>query len=256
MASSILGIDDHIQACLAELHPIVSKYSYPLFAADGQDRPDLFASCVFIEINNIPYLVTAAHALHEIEKTGSKVHVGAAGIQEISEADIRSSQDGRDPLDIAAIAIDREFITAQDISVLTTDQTVTGRVFERPHMHCMHGYPCTKNKQFKAIDMQEKIFTAYAFTYAGTIPKELDYSKYKKDPRIHSALSYSVGKDNTKKRVTPPKGKGMSGGGLWIIPSSFNARSLFLKGLLIEQHGEIVFSTQIEHVLKFIEENA
>ncbi len=257
MPTDIMGIDDHIQACLVELHPIVSEYSYPLFAADNQDRPDLFASCVFIEINNIPYLVTAAHALYEIEKSGSKVHVGAAGIKEITAGgDIRSSRDGKDPLDIAAIPISKKYIDSQEISLLAVDNTVIGRDFDHPHMHCMHGYPCTKNKKFKAVDMQKKIFTTYAFTYAGTIPKGIDFSKYKKDPSLHSALNYSIGKDNSGKKVNPPKPKGMSGGGLWVIPSSFNARKLFLKGILIEQYGKTVFATNIEQVAKLINENA
>jgi hypothetical protein len=74
--SQILDINEHIRLALSETHPEVSRFTYPLFAVDHRDRPDLFASSVLIECDESPILVTAAHAIREIGKSGSAVHVG------------------------------------------------------------------------------------------------------------------------------------------------------------------------------------
>ncbi len=255
MSSELFGIDDHIQSCLAIIHPIVAKYTLPLFAADLQDRPDLFASCIILKVSDVVYLVTAAHALYEIEKTGSSVHLGGTLIKEIKYNDIRSSVDGKDPLDLAVISLDKKFIEDNKIKPLEVDRTTYKRVFDSPHMHCIHGFPCTKNKKNKAIDFNKKVFKTYGFTYAGSQPISLNYKQFKKDPNIHCTINYSVGKNDTGNRVDPPKGKGMSGGGIWVVPNSFKPENVFLKGILIEQHKETIFATKIDKVLEFIKNN-
>ena len=80
-----MDIDNHIRLALAKLHPEVSRFSYPLFAADKRDYPDLYASSVLMEYNRKSLLITSGHAIWEIKKTGSAVYLGANEIIELPE---------------------------------------------------------------------------------------------------------------------------------------------------------------------------
>ena len=75
-------------------------------------------------------------------------------------------------------------------------------------------------------------------------------------PGTHIALSYELGRNKDGVKVNPPKPKGMSGGGLWIVPNSFEPNRIFLAGILIEHHGKVVLATRIESVVRFVREYA
>jgi hypothetical protein len=256
MPSDIIRIHDHITACLAAVHPEVSRYSRALFAVDKRDRPDLFASCVVLEYGDSIYLVTAAHAIHEIERYGSSVHIGGKEVGLVEGTVVRSSSDGSDPFDIAAVRIESAFASSMALEPLSVKKTMVGRSFEKPHMHCMHGYPATKNKTIKAADTARKVFTTYGFTYASTVPRQIDFSKFKKNTADHLCLSYDTGVNSDGKVAKPPKPQGMSGGGLWVVPNSFCGAEVYIAGILIEQHGQLVFATRIERVIELIQKSA
>jgi hypothetical protein len=78
--AGFLDIGDHIRLALAEVDPEVARFTYPLFSVDTRDRPDLYASSVLIECDGVPVLLTAAHAIQEISKSGGAVHIGAKHI--------------------------------------------------------------------------------------------------------------------------------------------------------------------------------
>ena len=101
-----INIDEYIQNALAIIHPILSSHTYALFGVDNRDRPELFASSVLIKVDDIAVLVTAAHAICEIEKYGSAIHVGAnKSIYELTNDFVRSSKGGDDQLDLAALSV-------------------------------------------------------------------------------------------------------------------------------------------------------
>ena len=55
----------------------------------------------------------------------------------------------------------------------------------------------------------------------------------------------------------PPHPRGISGGGLWVIPVGANGMPLetaHLAGIAIEYHSHdsLVFATRVEHVMDFI----
>lgn len=255
----ILTVGDYLHLTLAEIHPEVSRYTYPLFAVDDHARPDLYASCVLLECDDIPFIVTAAHAISEIGKTGSSVHIGAHHITALAPKFRLSSPDGRDPLDIAAMIAPRELLESEEMEVLPQGQTTVNREFRNYHLRCVHGYPCNKNKQEQRLDIVNKSFTRYGFTYAGASKNiQVDYSRFKKDPQWHVALEYQRrGRDETRQIVTPPHPKGISGGGSWLVPDSTKATTVYLEGIAIEYHKSraLVFSTRIEHVITFIRQH-
>lgn len=101
-----------IRSALKVADPIARQFTYPLFAVDARDRPDLYASRVLLELDGKSVLITAAHAVFEICSARSAVHVGTtSGITALSDF-VSSSPDGRDPLDIAALRLPDELLSA------------------------------------------------------------------------------------------------------------------------------------------------
>ncbi|MDO8263663.1 MAG: hypothetical protein Q7T21_10620 [Gallionella sp.] len=257
--TGLLGIGDHIRLALAEIHPEVARFTYPLFAVDTRDRPDLYATSVLIECDGIPVLLTAAHAIYEISKSGSAVHIGAKHITQLSPQFVLSSEDGSDPLDLAAIEFPVDLMKSEEMKALPLARTMLGKTFSSVHMRCIHGYPCTKNRTNHRVNEASKTFSKFGFTYAGSSTElQVDYPSYNKETIKHVALQYQRdGKNEKGEKATPPKPKGMSGGGLWLIPDSFNPKALYLEGIAIEFHKgkSLVFATRIEHAIAFIRRN-
>lgn len=251
----ICSIGDHIQQALNVVHPIVSKFTYPLFAVDSRDRPDLFASSVLLKIDDKLLLLTAAHAIYEILQAGSSVHVGAKTISPLSSSFIKTSTNGRDELDLAGIVIAEEFRVEQSMLALPMKGIEHEDFLSQPHMRCIHGYPISKNKTAKRADESRKVFTKYGFTYAGASHNlDVDYARYKKDRQKHIAIKYQKrSRNDSGEQVTPPHPKGISGGGMWSVPDSFNPQTVFLEGIAIEYHGNaLAFATRIECAIAFI----
>ena len=254
--SKIIDISTHIQASLGELHPYFSKYTYPLFSKTEKGTPDLFASCVFLDIDDSPYLVTAAHALFEIEKSEGDIHVGSKSIKEIQSSEVRTSNNGKDPLDLAVMKLTDDFINDKSVKILSTSNTTIGRHFNSPQMYCMHGFPCSKNIRKKAINMEKKIFSTYAFTYGATDIEDKYYAICKKDKKTHIGLSYKISRDSKGNKVNPYIPKGMSGGGCWLVPDILNTERVYLSGILIENPGKHVYATRIENVYDLVQKIA
>lgn len=244
-----------IKSTIAVLDPQLRQLTYPLFAVDNQDRPDLHGSSVLLEVDGHTVLVTAAHVVSDISKIGSTVHVGATDAILALPAFARTSLDGKDPLDLAAVRVPddllRHFRTPLPMSEIFVVPT--------PHMRCIHGYPASKNKQYRSVDESRRVFVSEVFTYAGA-SQGLDdeYVSCKKSRDLHIALRYQKNSRNAEgDRVQPPDPYGMSGGGLWQVPDIHNPNLFLLEGISVDYHqrGAVVFATRIEQVIQFVRQN-
>lgn len=249
-----LNEDDDIRRVIREVTAEVSRFSYALFALDARGRPDLYSSCVLIECDDIPVLVTAAHSVREIEKTGSAVRVGKRHLVEIPGKFKMSSRRGSDVLDIAAVVLPPVLVRTQDMEALRENRATFAMPLDNSCIRCVHGYPCSRNKQRKQIAVYGSTFTRRHMTYAGISPDKIDYRRFGKDSASHIALSYRRGTNEKGNRAQPPDPKGMSGGGQWFIPRMLEPSSVYLEGIAIEYHKQdaLVFSTRINQVIDFI----
>lgn len=248
----------HIQGALAEVHPEVSRFTFPLFAADDRGKPDLYASSVLVNVDGAAVLLTAAHAIHEITCTGSNVYLGARTIMPLQTPFVRTSIDGRDELDIAATIIPEELMRTEAMCALPQARFCLQPYSSPPHIRCIHGYPLTKNKTRKRANESTNVFTKYGLTYAGASNDIVDdYARYDKHDSKHLALRYQrQSRNETGELITPPHPRGISGGGLWSIPDSFNPQTLFLDGIAIEFHDKsIVFATRMEYIVAFVRQS-
>ncbi|EGR1072220.1 hypothetical protein OEK23_001189 [Vibrio cholerae] len=258
----ILSINEHINLALEETEKHLSSFTYPVFAEAKNDRPDLFASSVLIEFKSSIYLVTASHVIDELNKANSAFHLGINGEFVPLESEFvrsRPIEDGtKDNFDIAVYELSRDFVCKYSLNYITEDKMLVNKAFQSVHLTCIHGYPCSKNKQVKALK-GGKSFNLFAFTYAGkNIEFDSTWAKYEKNPEFHACMSYGAIRAEDGGTQNPPSPKGMSGGGVWIIPNSFEPRNAYLKGIFIEYFSgeKISFCTKIDKVLKFIEDFA
>jgi hypothetical protein len=250
-----LSTPELIRAAIAEVDFEVRKFSYPLFAVDKMLRPELFATSVLLECDGHVVLLTAAHAIHEIQASESTPHVGSlAGIFPVVDF-VMSSATGSDVLDVAAMIIPPE-LTSRFRSPLPLSGTMIVRNSANPQMNLIHGFPLTKNKSYDSVKEADGIFKIEQLTYIGSSNVlDQEYLKYKKNTSFHSALRYQKqGRNERGNVVKPPDPKGISGGGMWIVPDIHNARHILLSGIAIEHHktGPLIFATKIEFAIAFI----
>jgi len=256
----IISIHEHVDLALEKTEKHLSLFTYPIFAEANNDRPDLFASSVLIEYKSQVYLVTASHVIDELNNANSAFHLGINGqFIPLEKEFVRSRppKDGeKDNFDIAIYELSKDFINQHSLNYVTENQMLVNKAFQSVHLTCIHGYPCSKNKQVKALKGGTS-FNLFAFTYAGRNVEPNDaWVKYEKSPDFHAGMTYDLIRAQDGGTQMPPSPKGISGGGAWVIPNSFQPTNAYLKGIFIEYYsgGKMSFCTKIDKVIKFIED--
>ncbi len=253
--------ENHVAHAIEKTSNTARTLTYPLFAFDQRGQPELYATCIFIELDGSAYLITAAHAYREITQTGSDLWVGTEiGIDGVEGTLIITPPNNRsDELDIAAIRVKKEFIEKHKVNLIPMNMTCAGsEPLKEPDYLCVCGYPISKNKQFKALMNTPMCFDAYSFAYAIRPKEPGQFEERNKNANIHIAFSYQkTGRDHKKEKRNPPNPTGLSGGGLWYIPDSFSPHNIYLAGILIEYHkeGRVGYATKIERVWRLIRKN-
>lgn len=254
----MLDTSDHIQLSLGTVTPIVNAYTYPVFVRAKNDRPDLIASSVIIKVDGRNILVTASHVVINVLSVDSSFYIAVGKTYIALEDEFTfSSHDEIDHFDIAFVELSDEFVKENGVSVLDENMLMINKTFPSIHISLIHGYPRSKNKQVKALG-GGTVFKSNAYSYAGYLDSHFqDWEKYGKDKVTHTCMRYGLIRDEKGHINLPTHPRGISGGGLWLMPDSFKARSVFLDSIFIEYHkkDKITFSTKIEWVVQFINEN-
>lgn len=255
----VITVSDHIHLSMKEVESVLNSFTYPVFINSKNERPDLIASSVVINLDSRIFLITASHVLDQVENANSSFYIAKEGsfIALVGEF-VHSVNKGKDHFDIAFIELSNKFVEMNAINVLSESSLMINKNFEKVHLSLVHGYPCSKNKQGKALRGGTG-FKSFAFTYGGKIDRKFDkWEKFNKHPNFHTCMNYGRAKDINGDIVTPPSPRGISGGGLWFVPNSFAPKNVYLEGIFIEYYkkAKISFSTKIERVAEFIRDNA
>ena len=236
----------------------LSLYTYPVFSTAKNNLPELIGTSVVIEIDSRIYLVTASHVITYFTNENSAFYIATGDrFVEIKGNVTRSVNKKIDHFDIAFIEITSDFANLNNIGYLPQSRLMAGRKFHHPELSFIHGYPCSKNKQASSLK-DGKVFRSYAFSYAGKINENFkNWSKYNKDPAVHICMNYGKSVDIYGNNNIPPSPRGISGGGLWIMPSMAKPTILYLSGIFIEywSRDKISFSTRIDPIIDFIRKN-
>ena len=255
----IISLGNHIQLAMEAIGPVINSFTYPVFVNAENNRPDLIASSVAINLNNRTYLITASHVLDTVIFAKSPFYIALEGAFIQLEGEfIRSVKKPRDPFDIAFLELSAEMVVSNNIQVLSAESLMIRKNFKEVQLSLIHGYPCSKNNQFKAL-RRGTTFKSLAYSYGGKVDREFNnWQEYNKHQDFHICMNYGRGRGISGEITTPPTPRGISGGGLWLIPNLLSPHNVYLSGIFIEYHsaGKVSFSTKIEKVAKFIEDNA
>ncbi|MBI3545137.1 MAG: hypothetical protein HY081_00875 [Gammaproteobacteria bacterium] len=211
-------MNDNFKYGIVEASKIIQTYTYPLLRRDENSLPDIFASCVFLEVNKSIYLVTAAHAIRG--NTSGLLTRGNGRLIDVTGRTTASCSDDKDHFDIAAICMDDEIIRKHSISVIPETMLISSVEVTNPHSRAICGFPVSMNKQIKSLDRQAKAITAKCYTFFGFSGFGGDFREFEKSSETHIGIEFGPGKDDSGKALsTPPwPPRGMSGGGAWLVP--------------------------------------
>ena len=247
----LMTLNETVNESICASQKEANKYTYPIFISDVKKKPALLASSVVVKIKQKYYLITAAHVLENIVIAGSPFIIGVKGqYVSIEGGFIHSNHEKYDHFDIAYIELSADFTKANDISSLNIGQLNVGNKFPNIRVAFIHGFPNSRNKQFRAL-LNTMSFRLRAYAYAGIIKN--DFSSWKETQKsiaLHTCMAYT----NKSDGKAPPDPRGISGGGLWIIPDISTPSNIYLDSILIEYHKKhaMTFSTKINQVVDFI----
>ena len=237
---------------MKEVSDLIQSYTYPLFRYDDNGRPTLFASCVFLQVDESVYLVTARHALKAV--TAGLMTRGRSRLFDVvGQGGMAQGVEGEE-FDIAVLKIDAAIVDEHALHTVPPSMLSTAVEVHNPNSRAFCGFPVSKNDPAVALDRKTKRVTTRCYPYFGTADFDGDYRAFGKSPDIHIGLHYEPGSDDAGRMLTTlPSPRGSSGGGAWLIPDFLKPDQVFLEGIMIECHqNRYVFSTRIEHVVEFI----
>lgn len=253
-------MDNDFQNAINKASRNIEAYTYPLLQVDDHGSPDIIASCLFLDVEGVFYLVTAAHALNGIQ-AGLLTRGNGFLIDVVGQATVSRSS-GKDHFDIAAIKVHKDTIREHHIKVVRENMFISSVEVTNPHSRAVSGFLASMNKQNKILDKKDKILTAKCFTYFGYAKFDADFSEFHKSPYTHVGIEFVAGRDNSGKYLsTPPwPPRGISGGGAWLVPDLSRPDLLFLEGIFIESYKRekrmLGFSTHLSHVIDFIKQTS
>ncbi len=149
----IINTADHINLTMFEVERKLKSFTYPVFIKASNERPDLIASSVVIQVFSRTFLITASHVINQIKIAGSPFYMAIDGsfVNLVGNFFHSISQGKKDHFDIAFIELSNEFVAKNNINILCEDRLMINRYFNSVHLSLIHGYPCSKNKQGKAL---------------------------------------------------------------------------------------------------------
>lgn len=233
----------------------IQRFTYPLLQLDDRGLPDVFASCVFVEVLGATYLATAAHALRR--NSVRLLTRGNGRLFQVAGRGTVSRAEGDDHFDIGAVRIADRTVREHEIQCVPPVMLSSSVDVTNPHSRAICGFPASMNKQTRSLKRHTKTFTGKCYTYFGFAEYRGDYSAFGKSPRVHVGLDYLSGRDDAGRALsTRPSPRGVSGGGAWLVLDLRQPAMVFLEGIFIECHPprkpRYGFSTRIEHVIDFI----
>ena len=230
----------------------MASSQFLIAAINDKNKYDSIGTCVLMKLDNRYFLITAAHVMHQRHNaTGKKLFLlldadetttFEDGSQPITkskkiailieddivgyENDNQNPESIPDSHDIAVIELIREnYSIIPDENFLILDQVFLEDMVYDKAIYIISGYPNSKNEF-------------------------LTVSTYKAINNNFSTISLSHYKSDFKEN--PPKLKGMSGGGIWIMSKSTNLQPKLIGIFVSYENKKQVNAVKINYVLSLI----
>ncbi|MEZ8482612.1 trypsin-like peptidase domain-containing protein [Vibrio splendidus] len=201
----------------------VDKSVVPVFIeTDVPKRIVQIGTAVFVDLNNSPFLFTAAHVTDDMEN-GTLLVPTADGLSEIDgytafvalPHEIRRSDD---PVDMAYIRLSSEFASKLCYHFCPLPQTKSQLLTSSEELGVVSvvGYPASKSKK------KPDGYKSELYYFRGVAAQKSVYDSLKLCPTTSSIIHFNYKQtvnSQTSERTTPPSPNGMSGGALFAWPA-------------------------------------
>lgn len=118
-------------AGMAEVSDLIRSYTYPSIRCDANRRPTLFASCVFLQVDELVNLVTAGLALKG--SNGGLMTSGRIGLFDVIGQGGTAEGIDSEAFDIAALKISSATVDEHGLRVIPSSMLATVVEVEHPH---------------------------------------------------------------------------------------------------------------------------
>lgn len=245
----------------AETLPRIVQLTVPLFVGVRDREPQLVASGLILEIGTSRFLITATHALRawpgiSISASETLVEIQGDGVTIHTEGCEPGSES--DKLDVSVLRLDRriaELVAADQVLSIADLDLSASAVGQDSFL--MSGYPERRNRDGLTGDS----ITVHAYSLLMHDGDEGLYQALGLDTQAHLALPFDPNDTwDVERQVTAPNFQGISGGGLWRVPSGDAAplRATRLAAIAVEQHRKgphrHVLATRVRLVLAAVHE--
>jgi hypothetical protein len=213
-------MNERVNECLAVAKDEFAPAIRPIYASTDALRPIHLGSSVFLKIDDVPYLLTAAHVI-DWNKRSSLYISGETHLTEVEAEFWVTKADNRDDdrYDFA-FAVIPEPMTAKlgDVTYISDKKIFSVPAQTSSHVYAAIGYP---NSQNKKIDHMKKHIATVIWPYAATALSDLNATALAKALRIggedHVFIKFDEKHSRdarTGKIVNSLKPTGISGGAL------------------------------------------
>jgi hypothetical protein len=240
---------------LEQVADAASVFTYPIFQFDRNDRPELIGSSVAVEFDDKYFLCTAKHVIERLDrsrptycpnsnlsKKGTFIELN--GIYRYSE-----DADGIE-FDLSLIDVS---MNKDNFSFLNKSIISLGSKFRQTSYNVLLGYPLSKNKPTKSIDSTRKEATSKFQPVGVKLDSNIAFSQFRGIKKsVHIGFRYNL---DYKKQLLPFP-RGMSGCGVWNVPSVYKPNEFYLAGIFIEYHRKekVGFATKSKYIIKLSEQ--
>jgi len=227
-----------------ELLKKMSRSILPIVAKTDNGKMVGVGSCTLITVNNVNYIVTAAHVLRDWAKSSLYISTENKAI-EITRPFVMTEEGNKDcdyTLDIAFSIIKPELysLLSENHDTILLDGFNKDSIYYDEEQLFAFGYPSSKI----SFDKHKKEFKVAPFQYFG---KEINnpnlYEKscsYVDDHLLINFVKRKTKKPNTNEYIIAPDTKGVSGGGLFrVLIKDRHPEIFILEGILTEWHRNL-----------------
>jgi hypothetical protein len=232
----------------------------PLFMHDERGRPDRLGSCVLVRLDSDYYAFTAAHVLRDVGS--SRLSAPSAGRRGAllplppSTAWLTPSRSDND-LDVGVLALSASALGAFERRVFLTGLEINQA--DEPDdagfasSYFVLGYPASRTQvkiSHESWQIEQKLF------HCMTSP--VDAAEYAREDILqsdHLLLDFDH-KDIVvaKRRVTPPRLQGVSGGGVFHISRDTRLGQLVAIATRNLRNSRLIVGTRVKHFLSMARE--
>lgn len=263
------GIDlrarlDEASARRSEKHHLLAKSLQesvvPLFRIDSGSRPDRIGSCVLVRLQSDLFAFTAAHVIREASSArlfAPSEGEGGKLLPLPSCTAYLGPSIGRDDFDVGVIALPPSHLGPFQKHVFLAETEIDQR--NRPDgrgvdaFYFVLGYPSSLAKV--TVSSTKRHIHQRSFQLATSPVEPGEYLKEQMSESDHILLDFDHNEIVLgKKKVTPPKLQGVSGGGIFHISRKTMCGPLVAIATQNRRNSRLIVGTRIKHFLEMVAE--